>query len=112
RVLESLPSRRSRSVELICGKLVVLVHDRTELDEDDILPAAVLVFGNSAAPLVRRVGSRWFLSPGTLSSHGLMVLDELDDGIGLSAYDRDLVLDRSELLSTWRGAKLRVAGSR
>ncbi len=112
RVLEALPSRRSRSVELLCGKLVVLVHDRADLDEDDILPAAVLVFGNGAAPMIRRVGSRWFLSPGALSSHGLMVLDELDDGIGLDLYHRDLTLDRSERLSTWRGANLRVAERR
>ena len=38
------------------------------LDEEDILPASILVFGKSREPVVRQVGPRTFVCPGELGT--------------------------------------------
>jgi hypothetical protein len=111
RSLESLPDRGTCTVELLGGKIAVLVHDKSVLTEEDLLPASMLVFGLGREPLVKQVGSRWFLSPGPLKDHGIMALEELEEGVQLSLYERGGKLVRSEVLSTQRMATIRISGS-
>ncbi len=66
RSFASLPPPPARTVEIVDGRVAVLVHDKATLDEDDIASASLLVFGRSEAPVLRRVGTRTFLSPGPL----------------------------------------------
>ena len=40
------------------------------LDEEDLLPASLLVYGRAEEPTVRKVGSRWFVTPGRISQKG------------------------------------------
>ena len=88
-----------------------MIYDKAYLDEEDILPATVLVFGKSEEALVRRVGRRWFLSPGSFDRAGVMVLDDHDSGIHVTLFDEALEVSRRERLSTGRGVKLRVSGA-
>src|SRR5204862_3713015 len=65
KALQCLPGA-ALTIELLEGRVAVLLHDKALLDEEDILPAALLIFGKSHAPVVRNVGSRTFISPGEI----------------------------------------------
>jgi hypothetical protein len=110
KLFESLASNESRAIELMAGRVIVMIHDKASLDEEDIVSAAVLVFGKSREPLVKQVGSRWFLSPGTLEHFGLMTLEEMNDGIHLVQYDSLCHEVRRERLIAARAPRLRVSG--
>ncbi len=105
---EVLPGVGSRSVELMNGKLVVLIYDKAHLDEEDIVAASLLVFGKSPSLMLKQVGPRWFISPG---AHGALVLEDLDDGIQVTAYDRDLKQVEAVTLELARGTRMRVQGA-
>lgn len=112
RTFESLPDGGTRAVEMLGGALAVMIHDKALLDEEDMLPARLLLFGKSPQAVVKQVGQRWFLSPGSFEEGGLMTLDDDGDGDGdgvtLTIYDANLSPVRNELLTLHRGAKLKV----
>ena len=63
RVFGSLArSARRRLVELLNGKVAVMIHDKALLDEDDIASATYLVFGKSPEPMIK--ADRQSLVPG------------------------------------------------
>ena len=66
KALRCLPVATSRTIEIVEGRVAVLLYDKALLDEEDILPASILIFGKSKGPVVRQVGSRMFISPGEL----------------------------------------------
>jgi hypothetical protein len=66
KALKCIPAATSRTIEILEGRVAVLLYDKALLDEEDILPASLLIFGKSKDPLVRHVGSRTFISPGEL----------------------------------------------
>jgi hypothetical protein len=113
RVFESLPDSETRVVEMLGGALAVIIHDKAMLNEEDMLPARLLIFGKSKGALIKQVGQRWFLSAGSFgdAGSGVMLLDDTDDGIHLTLLDRDCQEVRTERLSTERGAKLKVGGA-
>lgn len=111
KIFESVASADSRAVEILDGKVVVVIYDKANLDEEDILPATLLVFGKSRTPVVKPIGSRWFLSPGILEEAGIMVLEDGDEGISLRLLDPQGKELRSERLGVSRAAKMRVAGA-
>jgi hypothetical protein len=111
RRFQALPDAGTRAVEMLGGALAVIIHDKALLDEEDMLPARLLLFGKSPAAVVKQVGQRWFLSPGSFEHAGIMTLDDGGDDIALTLYDRSANVLRSEQLSTRRGAKLRVGGA-
>jgi hypothetical protein len=108
RIFESLPDGETRAVEMLGGALVVMIHDKSQLNEEDMLPARVLLFGKSKPAVVKQVGHRWFVSPGSFGEAGLMLLDDDDDGILLTQCDAQGNTLRTERLSTSRGTKLKV----
>ena len=110
KVFESLPGDGTRVIELLNGRVAVMIHDKADLDEEDMLPASFLVFGASRQPLVKQVGSRWFLSPGTLDHFGVMTLEDREDGVHLTLFDSLCREIRRERLTSERGARLRVGG--
>ncbi len=111
KVFESLPGESTRAIELLNGKVVVLIYDKAYLDEEDILPATLLVFGKSKEALVKRVGRRWFISPGSFGEAGVMILDDHDNGIYVTPFDQNLKPKQRTRLSTSRGVRLRVSGA-
>src|SRR5215475_6881876 len=45
KALEALPEDVARTIEMVGDHVAVLIHDREELDEEDILAANILAFG-------------------------------------------------------------------
>src|SRR4029079_13686087 len=68
KALKCLPAATSRTVEILEGRVAVLLYDKALLDEEDIMPASFLIFGKSRDPIVRQVGSRTFISTGELGT--------------------------------------------
>jgi hypothetical protein len=108
--LERLPMRELRAVEMFGDRVAVLVHDKALLDEEDIFSATFLVYGKSDEPLVKRIGPRWFVTPGPLGDveGGVMVLDDSGDDVVATLYDDRGGLLRAEALPAGRAAKLSV----
>jgi hypothetical protein len=109
-VFQSLPGDGTRVIELLNGKVVVMLYDKAHLDEDDILSASILVFGKSEGPLVKQIGSRWFLSPGPASG-GVMTLEDQEDGIHVALFDPGGRETSRELLLGARATKLKVTSA-
>lgn len=112
KALERLSPEELRSVEMFGDRVAVLIHDKAHLDEEDIFSASFLIFGRSNTPLVKKIGPRWFLSPGPIGSDGggAIVLDDSVDPIAATLYDGQGRAVRTEALVTGRGARLSVQG--
>lgn len=89
KALRCLPIATSRTIELLEGRVAVLLYDKALLDEEDILPASLLIFGKNREPLVRQVGSRTFVSPGELGPRSGVALftDEPNGEISVAMYE-------------------------
>lgn len=103
RIFSSLPSAPGRTIELLDGRVVLLLFDKATLDEDDIAGATVFVYGKSERALVKKVGPRIFLSPGKIGSEGggSLLLDDEDGGV------RCRVIDASGKVVTTDGVGMR-----
>ncbi len=55
-----------KQIDLLEGWIASLVHDKAELDRDDIANSALLFHGNSVAPALVQIGPRCFVTPGHL----------------------------------------------
>jgi len=112
--LRSLAGPKARAIELMQERLVLMVDDKAILDEEDLLPASVIVFGRGE-PTLRRVGTRVFLCPGMPAkrTQGLLLLDEGDPLTGLVAVHYDIEGEQvsREVLDTSKSVKLRVQGA-
>jgi hypothetical protein len=112
--LETLPEGASRTVEMVGERVAVLIHDKALLEEEDIAAANLLVFGKSDAPLVRKIGSRWFVTPGPIGCEGggLAVLQDDKDDITVTIYDVTGKPAHTETLTMHRTARIRVLGEK
>jgi hypothetical protein len=110
--LEGLPPELLRSVEIFGDRVAVLIHDKALLDEEDIFSASFLCYGKSDEPLVKKIGQRWFLTPGPVGSAGggAIVLDDSSDDVVASFYDSEGRPGKTLPLSTVRATKLSVQG--
>lgn len=110
--LEALPEEVSRTIEMVGDRVAVLIHDKALLDEEDILAANLLFFGKSDGPLIRKIGARWFVTPGPIGCEGggIAVLDDEKDDITITIYDSAGKATQTEALSVARATKMRVQG--
>lgn len=110
RSLERLPAEQLRTVEMLGDRVAVLVHDKAVLDEEDIFSATFLVYGRSSGPHFRKIGPRWFLTPGPIGSEGggSAVLDDSGDEIVATLYDAHGCARGSETMTVRRATKLSV----
>ncbi len=101
KAIEGLPRADRRAVEMFGDRLALLVHDRALLDEDDIFAASLLIYGKSDAPLAKRIGPRWFLTPGPLGTAGggAIVLDDARGEVEASFYDLEGRAPHTETLA-------------
>jgi hypothetical protein len=108
--LEHLPPEELRTVEMFGDRVAVLIHDKALLDEEDIFSATFLVYGRSSGPLVKKIGPRWFLTPGPIGSAGGggAVLDDSGEDVVATLYDAEGRATSSETLSVRRAAKLSI----
>jgi hypothetical protein len=66
--VRKLPEPPSRAIEMLDRFIVLGVHDKAVLDEDDIASAHIIVYGKSDGPSLRRFGPRSFFTPGPVRS--------------------------------------------
>ena len=114
KALECLPHANARSIELFETVFAVLIYDKALLDEEDILPASVLVFGRSPDPVIHRIGQRTFVCPGpsTHASGGVMMLDDEDGVVTASLYGPDGRRTKREVVAQrGQGARVTVQGA-
>jgi hypothetical protein len=111
KALEMLPAS-GRTIEMVGDRVAVLIYDKGGLDEEDILAANLLVYGKSEQPLVKKIGTRWFVSPGQIGCEGggLAVLDDEATDIVATVYDLNGKITTKETLTVQRAAKVRVQG--
>lgn len=111
RVFSSLPPSPGRTIELIDGRVAVLLYDKASLDEDDIAGASLLVFGKSQQSLVKRVGARTFVAPGKIGCEGggAAMLDDEKGGVRVRIIDGTGMVSQTEMIGgAIGGAKLKV----
>jgi hypothetical protein len=86
--LRSLPPPPARAVEMIEDRIIIAVHDKAILDEEDILNAQLIVYGQSDAADLRRFGPRYFLTPGPCSARQVVVLEPESSGqVGIALFE-------------------------
>lgn len=71
--------------------LCCLVHDKNDLDKEDMINAVVLVHGKDPDPKVVQIGPRTFITPGTLkgSKPTVGLIESADRQVTFSAYTLD-----------------------
>lgn len=78
--LRSLPPPPARAVELIDDKVVLCVHDKALLDQEDIENAALIVYGTAKQGALHRFGPRAFYTPGPLTGGRVAVVEPGPEG--------------------------------
>lgn len=112
RVLTSVPPGQ-RSIEILDRHVLLFVFDKATLDTEDIGAVHVIVFGRSDEPLIRRVGSRTFVTPGPIAPRGgLLVLEDGPTGLQIEVRTPggEVVASDTHALGAG-GARLKVQGS-
>lgn len=83
-----LPPPPARAMEMIDDRVVLLVHDKAMLDEEDIANAHLIVYGKAPKDDLKRFGQRYFFTPGPLSAGKVGLVDVEGDGrIAVALYD-------------------------
>ena len=85
--IRKLPPPPARAVELVDDRVVLFVHDKAVLDEEDIANAHLVVYGRADESAIRRFGRRVFFTPGPLSKRQVGLLEASEDGVALSLFD-------------------------
>jgi hypothetical protein len=115
KALRCLPGPAARTIELLEGRVAVLLYDKALLDEEDILPASLLIFGKNKEPLVRQVGLRTFICPGELGTGrgGVGLLSTVPTGeLDLVLLDPSgTTLEKHSMSAAPRSSRFRVLDS-
>lgn len=108
--LRKLPAGCSRAVEMIEDRIVLAVHDKAILDEEDIANADVIVYGKSDDVLFKRFGPRCFFTPGPMAGGKLGIVDVEEDGrIGIALFETSGAPLWRELLQA-RTSRVSISG--
>lgn len=112
KVFVSLASATSRTIEILDGRVVLFVHDKATLDEEDIVAATLLVFGKSNEPMIRRVGARVFVTPGPIAmgNGGSVLLDDGSGGIRVEVISATGAVTAQDFLAGASSGKVRIQG--
>ncbi len=108
-----------KQVDLVEGRICCLVHDKSELDREDIANATVLFHGNADHAALVQIGPRYFVTPGKLRappagaggvpSPELGVVDVTDHDLVLTVYSADRTAElRRDRASFAAGGKMSV----
>ena len=88
--IRCLPEPPARAVEMLDRWIVLAVHDKAILDEEDIANAHIIVYGRSSGPDFKRFGPRCFLTPGPLSAGRIGLIELKPEGhLDVSLLDLD-----------------------
>jgi hypothetical protein len=76
-----------KAVDMLGTTLCCVVHDKNDLDKEDMINAAVLVHGNELEPRLVKIGPRFFVTPGKLSgATPTVALLDIGDALTFSAF--------------------------
>jgi hypothetical protein len=106
--VRKLPPPPARAIELVDDRIVLFVHDKSVLDEEDIANASVIVYGKSDEAIVKRFGKRAFAAPGPLSQGHVILIEPGAEGLMVGLYRIDGTPVAQETLGATQG-KLTVA---
>jgi hypothetical protein len=106
--VRKIPAPPARAVELVGDRIVLWIHDKALLDEDDIANASLIVYARSEQSEVRRFGKRAFATPGPLTGGHLLVIEPGTAGLVVSLVGLDGRVELREALGGTQG-KLTVA---
>jgi len=108
--VRKLPEPPARAIEMLDKWMVLAVHDKAVLDEDDISNAHIIVYGKSDQADIKRFGPRAFFTPGPVHKGSVGVLDLQPEGkLELRILSLSGEVLRSETATTTT-AKLVVSG--
>jgi hypothetical protein len=79
-LLRKLPEPPARAIEMLEKWIVLGVHDKAALDEDDIANAHIIVYGRAPEADFKRFGPRCFFTPGPVDKGKVGVLTLLPHG--------------------------------
>ena len=86
--LRCLPPPPARAVEVFDDKVVLFVHDKALLDEEDIANAFLVVYGRGKQLALNRFGPRTFFTPGPLKAGRVAVIErEADGGLAIAQFN-------------------------
>jgi hypothetical protein len=89
-LLRRLPAPPARTIEFLEKWIVLAVHDKAVLDEDDVANAHVIIYGKADTADFKRFGPRTFLTPGPLVQGRIgRVSLRSDGGLEVSLLDLD-----------------------
>jgi len=107
--LRQLPPPPARAVEALEDRLVLFIHDKASLDEEDIANTSLIIYGSASKQRLDRFGSRAFFCPGPLRSGAVALLDVEDDGkLVLACFDPSTGAPREREVLQTRGPRLVV----
>ncbi len=112
RALERLPEGELRSAEMLGERVAIVIYDKARLTEEDIYSATFLIYGKGDGPLMRKIGPRWFLSPGPIGcpGGGGLVLDDTGDELSATLHGMDGKTATMEKLGSRHAVKMSVKG--
>jgi hypothetical protein len=88
-------------VDMLGDAICCMVHDKNDLDKEDLINSVVLIHGNEQEPKVVQIGPRTFVTPGRLkgATPTVGLLEVQDRQVSFSAFtlDEKVVIDRQPL---------------
>jgi len=109
-LLRRLPEPPALAIEMLDKWIVLAVHDKAVLEEDDVANAHVIVYGHAEEADYKRFGPRSFLTPGPLNKGLVGSVGLRQDGsLELNLLDLNGRTMRSESVSPAAVAKVVVA---
>jgi hypothetical protein len=87
-LLRRLPDAPACAIEMMEKWIILAVHDKAVLEEDDVANAHVIVYGQSPEADFKRIGPFSFLTPGPLNKGKVASIALREDGgLELSLLD-------------------------
>ena len=108
--LRVLPEPPARAIEMIDDRIVLAMYARQDVEEEDVVNANLVVYGDGGELAFRRFGAKCLFSPGPLNGGciGLVEGGEDNGGVTLTALDLEGRVLWVEPVQG-RGAKVMVA---
>lgn len=106
------PAVPRKGIDLIGDTLCCVVHDKNDLDKEDMLNAVILIHGKELEPKVVQIGPRFFITPGRLKGGkvptvGLLEQNEKQVTFSAFSLDGQAIID-AQVLAVGAKTKLSV----
>lgn len=107
------PAVPRKAVDIVGDVLCCVVHDKNDLDKEDMVNASVLVHGKEAEPKVVQIGPRFFITPGRVNGgpkSTVAMLELIDKQLTFSAWTLDgkTLIDKQPIVLGGSKTKLSV----